>query len=130
MDRKTVALGIALGYPEQALEGLDSSVCERAEDLVQRAGLGEPVTAEVAAFLMDEEELGEWIAELLEDPELRPPHLRPRAVMSYSRLAGECDPVSARRYICESHPEYTWYQASSGVPIPACMICGTKLVAA
>ena len=87
IDRKTLALGIALGYPEQAFDGLGSSAYARAEELVRRVGLGEPVTGQVTAFLQEEEELGEWIAELLEDPDLRPPHLRPRAVMSYSRLA-------------------------------------------
>lgn len=128
MDRKTLALGIALAYPEQAFEGLDSSVYARAEELVRRAGLGEPVTAKVAAFLEVEEELGEWVAELLEDLDLRPPHLRPRAVMSYSRLAGDRDPVSARRYTCVNQ-DYTWYQASVSVRVPACKFCGEELVA-
>lgn len=129
-DRKTFALGIALGYPEQAFGGLDSSVYARAEELVRRAGLGEPVTAEVAAFLKVEEEVGEWIAQLLEDPDLRPPHLRPRAVMSYSKLAArEHDRISARRYTCVTG-DYTWYQASIGVPIPACRFCGNELVPA
>jgi hypothetical protein len=135
IDRKTVALGIALGYPEQAFEGLGSSAYARAEELIRRAGLREPITAKVAAFLQDEEELGEWIAELLEDPDLRPPHLRPRAVMSYSMLASEEPaPVSARRYTCVADDcpadDYTWYQASIGVPIPACRFCGGELVAA
>lgn len=130
IDRKTLALGIALGYPEQAFDGLGSSAYARAEELVRRVGLGEPVTGQVTAFLQDEEELGEWIAELLEDPDLRPPHLRPRAVMSYSRLASEEPaPVSARRYTCVAG-DYTWYQASIGVPVPACRFCGRELVAA
>lgn len=130
MDQKTVALGIALGYPEHAFEGLDSSVYARAEELVRRTGLGEQVTAQVAAFLKGEEELGEWVAELLEDPELRPPHLRPRAVMSYSRLASPRTSVSARRYECADHNKFVWYQPSIGTPVPACKFCGKELVAA
>lgn len=130
MDRKTLGLGIALGYPEQAFEGLDASVYARAEELARRAGLGEPVMAEVAAFLKGEEELGEWVAELLEDPELRPPHLRPRAVMSYLRLAGRSTGVSASRYICVDHDKNAWYRPSIGIPIPACKFCGKQLVPA
>ena len=85
----------------------------------------------VAAFLKDEEEVGEWIAQLLEDPDLRPPHLRPRAVMSYSKLtAGEHDRISARRYTCVTGDDYTWYQASIGVRVPACKFCGKELVPA
>ena len=65
-----------------------------------------------------------------EDPDLRPPHLKPRAVMSYSKLAArEHDRISARRYTCVTG-DYTWYQASIGVPIPACRFCGNELVPA
>jgi hypothetical protein len=129
MDRKTLGLGIALGYPEEAFKGLPTSVLERSADLVRRVGSGEEMAAEVAEFLRSQPRVNEWVEKLLEDRGLLPPHLRPRKVRSYKRLLGD-QTVSAIRYMCVNGDDYTWYQAFASDIVPDCRFCGKRLIRA
>ncbi len=131
MDDRVLGLGIALGYPEEAFRYLPVSVLEEAKELVRRAGAGEPVDAELAAFLDEQLELSEWIEQLMEDPDLRPPHLKGAGDRAYSQLGSRRpSPVSATRYVCVKNVKHTWYRPSVGFRVPACMICGGELVPA
>jgi hypothetical protein len=129
MDRKSLGLGIALGYREEAFKGVPWSVVEQSTGLVRRAVGGEPVADEVAEFLRSEPRLNEWIEQLLEDRSLLPPHLRPRRVRSYERLPGGQGPVSAPRFKC-MNDDFTWYQAFASEIVPECVFCAAKLVRA
>jgi lipopolysaccharide biosynthesis regulator YciM len=126
MDRKTLGLGIALGYREQAFKGVPAAVVEEGAELVRRAGGGEPVAAEVVEFLRSQPKLNEWVEQLLEDRSLRPPHLQPRKVRSFEKLPGEPGLVSAPRYTCQNCG-YTWYQAFASDTVPDCFFCREKL---
>jgi hypothetical protein len=130
IDPSVLGLSIALGYPEQAFGDLPATVFARAEDLVSRARSGEPVAEEAAHFLSSQPEIGEWVAELLSDQDLCPPHLRtrgPGARTRYARLAGQGTPVSAPKYTCPNG-DYVWYLGFAGDPIPNCRNCGKELV--
>lgn len=129
MDKKVLGLSIALAYPDEAFKGMSASVVEQGAALARRAGRGEPVAADVADFLRSQPRVNEWVAQLLEDRSLRPPHLRPRAVRSYEGLPGDHGPVSAPRYVC-ANDDFTWYQAFEFDAVPECTQCGEKLIRA
>ena len=132
MDSSILGLSIALGYPEQAFGDLPATVFARAEELVSRARSGEPVAGEAAHFLSSQPEVREWVAQLLEDRDLCPPHLQTRGPGSgtrYARLDVQRTPVSAPKYTCPNG-DYVWYLGFAGDPIPNCRNCGKELVRA
>lgn len=126
MYEKVLGLSIALSYPDEAFKGVSASVIERGATLVRRAGQGESVAVDVDEFLRCQPRVNEWIAQLLEDHSLRPPHLRPRAVRSYQKLTGENSVVSAPRYKCPND-RFTWYRAFEFDRVPHCELCGNEL---
>ncbi len=129
MDKKVLGLSIALSYPGEAFKNMPPSVVEQSADLVRRASRGEQVAADVTEFLRSQPRINEWVAQLLEDRSLRPPHLRPDSVRSYEALAGDHGRVSAPRYVC-AKDGVAWYQAFEFEAVPECRLCGKKLIPA
>ena len=127
MDRRTLALGIALAYPEYAFTAENPVVIEQSRNLIERARHGEAVSADVRDLLGQHPHLNEWVEQLLEDDELVPPHLQPDTVRSYQPVPGPGGPIQAPKYECPNGHGYTWYQSSVGKPVPPCAICQTAL---
>jgi hypothetical protein len=129
IDRHTVGLGIAVTYPVEAFSTDEGQLVERCRAMVERAGRGESVATEVQELLRQHPRLNEWVAQVLEDPQHRPPHLQPDAVRSYRPMPGDADSVPARSFTCGLHNGFVWYQRSVANPVPPCPFCGSILVA-
>jgi hypothetical protein len=72
--------------------------------------------------------LHEWVASLLSDEHLRPPHAQPSTERGYTPLPGHGAPVDAQRYACPVDGNFVWYRPFIGVPVPTCPDHGTPLV--
>lgn len=130
IDPQTLGLAIAVAYPTEAFSGGERQVVELAGVIVERAGRGEHVAAEVEALLGQHPHLNEWVTQVLEDPQHRPPHLQPDVVRSpYEPMPGEPGPVRSKRFACPLGDGFVWHQRSVADPIPPCPLCGSALVA-
>lgn len=130
VDPKTLGLAIAVSYPTEAFTTEERQLAEQAAAIVRRAGGGEDVARAVGALLRQHPRLNEWVAQVLEDPQHRPPHLQPDAVRSsYTPPPGTAGPVPATRFTCPRRDGYAWHQRSVADPVPPCPLCGTALVA-
>ncbi|MFB7949288.1 hypothetical protein ACFC6L_30730 [Kitasatospora phosalacinea] len=124
----------ALFEAARAIRGyLPELVPDRAAEI--DAGLGAalalgPAEAapRLAELLGSEVELLDWTAELIADPELRPPDVA-RSVKAYQSLPGAQSPVAAERYVCPAGTDRVWYRRSAGQPVPRCSVHGVELVA-
>jgi hypothetical protein len=130
MDRKILGLGIALAYPQYAFAAEAPLVIAQGRNLVERAGRGELVEAEVTGLLSCHPRLNEWIAQLLEDRDLLPPHLQRDEVRSFDPLPGPVSPVGASRYVCPSGDGFTWHKMSVAETVPSCPFCSQTLTRA
>lgn len=124
LDQQAIGLSIALTYPKCAFADEDPHVAEVARILVERARRGDPVGGEIKAMLARHPYLNEWIAQLLEDPGLLPPHLQQRKVREYEPLGIPRSPVMSPKYTCATEGcAGVWYMTSAGERIPCCRIC-------
>ena len=129
MDSRTLGLGIALTYPTDAFYDDEGELVAQCQALLERAGRGEQMATEVAELLRRHPHLNEWIAQVLEDPEHRPPHLQPDAVRSIPLVAGDPAPVPSQAFSCPVDAAFVWYQRSVADRVPLCPFCRSRLVA-
>jgi hypothetical protein len=129
MDSRTLGLGIAITYPTDAFSGDEGELMARCRALFERAGKGEPIATEVAELLRRNPRLNEWVAQVLEDPEHRPPHMQPDAVRSYPLVAGDPAPVPSQAFSCPVDADFVWHQRSVADRVPLCPFCCSSLVA-
>lgn len=127
MKARTRGLGIALAYPEYALATEPPAITLKIRDLAERAGRGEEVDAEAAQILRESPGLNEWVAQLLEDYELKPPHLQANTVRSVEPLPGEHGPIFADRYECRNCGGTVFYRAFVAEAVPPCSFCKREL---
>ncbi|MEY9842797.1 hypothetical protein [Streptacidiphilus sp. EB103A] len=104
----------------------------RADEIDARIGESlalEPSEAarHLSELLSSEAKLLNWAAELVADPELRPPDVA-RSVKAYQPLPGTQPPVAAKRYICPVGADRVWYRRSAGQAVPHCPEHGVELV--
>jgi hypothetical protein len=127
MDRRTLAFSIALAYPEYAFAAEDPVVIGQSQNLIDRAGHDDDISADLRDLLRQHQHLNEWVEQLLEDDELVPPHLQPDTVRSFQPMPGPGGPIRAPKYQCPAGDGFTWYQSSVARPVPSCAICQAPL---
>lgn len=127
MKARTRGLGIALTYPEHALTAEPPAITAKIRDIAERAGRGEEVDAEAAQILRESPQLNEWVAQLLEDYDLKPPHLQANTVRSIEPLPGEPGPIGADRYECRNCGGTVFYQMFVAEAVPLCSFCKHEL---
>lgn len=130
MNRRTLALGIALAYPEYAFAGEPFRAVTESREIIDRAGRGDNVDRETAELLSRYVRLNEWAEQLLEDKDLVPPHLQRDEVRSYNPLPGHGEPVQAPKYICPLGHSFVWYRMSVAEVVPPCSFCHSRLTRA
>ena len=124
-DEQLLGLAVAVMYPGEAFTAEPVALAD-AQALVAAAGQGEDVSERVVALLGRAPLLAEWIAQLDEDDEGRPPHLQPDLVRDYRPAPGDGAPP-LWRYTCP-RDGIRWYRANVSEPVPSCSVCGQSLV--
>jgi hypothetical protein len=115
-----VARAIRPRLPE--LIGNDAEKVDRQlEELLKRAGAGEPVKVSVLKVLRQREGTREWANSLLKVP----PSYR-----SYQQLPGRKQVPTVPRYVCPEGHGDPWYRFSVAEEIPRCLECDHLFVPA
>jgi hypothetical protein len=129
LNHQIQGLALALTYREEAFPQQDPSLVALAARLISRAGQGEDISTEVNRLLEEHDFLNEWIAQVDEDPEGRPPHLQPDVVRSYKPIVA-AGVVTAKKFVCPLAHGFTWYRRSLADEIPLCPFDNSVLVSA
>ncbi|MFE0515507.1 hypothetical protein [Streptomyces sp. NPDC058964] len=107
---------------EEDAAGLDAQLAA----LLARSVTGEEVAGEVAELLMSRSELHSWAAQVLEDPQHRPPEVQRAGERTGGRPAGDGEVVDAEPYHCREG-DFVWWRLEVGEPVPRCPTPGHSL---
>ncbi|WP_406356317.1 hypothetical protein [Streptomyces sp. NBC_00658] len=125
MDHKLMALGLALTYPDQAFDEAEPDAHDLTRTVVAAAAVGQDTSEPVGRLLTTHPYLNEWVHLVLEDVDMRPPHLRNAVTRGHEPLLGDADPI-AERYVCPVDG-FSWYRPSAARPVPSCPFGGHAL---
>jgi hypothetical protein len=94
--------------------------------LLAAAHTGADVTGPLQILLGSREATVEWVEEVLDDPQCRPPDFQPTDTRSYESPTGLVGLVIAGKYACP-YGDFVWYRPAVDVPVLPCRTHGPVL---